>query len=471
LAADLDQHLRALSLWWDCLPGPIAVRPALAANLDVDIAIVGAGFTGLWTAYYLLRAAPGTRVALLEKEVAGYGASGRNGGWCSALFPVSGSRLARDHGAGAAKAMLAELRASVDEVGRVAVAEGIECSYAKCGTVVVARNAAQATRAQANVASYRDLGVGEDDLRWLSAEEARALVRVEGMVGATYTPHCAALDPVRLVRGLAEAVERQGASLYEKTPVELLRPAGASGGRPALRTAEGFSVRADVVVRAVEGWTPTLPGEQRSLLPVYSLMVATEPLPTTTWEAVGLKKRETFSDWRHLVIYGQRTRDGRLAFGGRGAPYHFASAVRPSYDRVASVHRALEQELVKLFPALRGTAFTHSWGGPLGVPRDWSPSVGLDKASGLAWAGGYVGDGVAASNLAGRTLAALVLGEENDICGLPWVGHRSPKWEPEPLRWAGVNAALLATKWADKAEALGRRPSWLAGRLERLFGS
>ena len=466
-AAD-EVRLRSLSLWWDELPGQLSGRGVLERDIDVDVAVVGAGFTGLWTAYYLLRAAPGTRVALLERQVAGFGASGRNGGWCSALFSAPGSLIARDYGTDAARAMHLAMQGTVDEVGRAAAAEGIDCRFTKGGTVVAARTPAQVRRAEAEIAGSRALGFGEEDLRWLDGAEAEQRASIAGMLGATYTPHCAVLDPARLVRGLAEAAERLGATLYEGTAVEEIHPGGTSK-RPTLR-ANGCSVRADVVVRATEAWTSTLPGERRTLLPVYSLMIATEPLPGTFWAETGLAQRESFSDHRRLIIYGQRTADDRLAFGGRGAPYHFGSSVRPSHDRARQIHESLRQAMVELFPGARDAAVTHSWGGPIGVPRDWFSSVGIDRTAGLAWAGGYVGDGVSTSNLAGRTLADLVLGRDGELVELPWVGHHSRRWEPEPLRWLGVNAALWATKSADRSEEAGGAPSALAARLLRGLG-
>ena len=434
----------------------------------MDVAVVGAGFSGLWAAYYLLRASPGLRVAVMEKEVAGFGASGRNGGWCSALFPVSDARMAGQFGPSAARAMRGAMQQAVDEVGRAASIEDIDCGFAKGGTVVAARNNAQVQRARAEVAEARALGFGEEDLRWMTRVEAEEKMRVSGMLGATFTPHCAALDPARLVRGLAKAVERLGGSIYEGTQVFGIEP-GTNSKRPLVRTKDALA-RADVVISALEGWTPSLPAQRRALLPVYSLMIATEPLSDAFWAEAGLAHRETFSDHRHLIIYGQRTEDGRLAFGGRGAPYHFASAVRPSYDVAPDVHASLRSTLVELFPALREASVTHAWGGPLAVPRDWFPSVGLDRATGMAWAGGYVGDGVSTSNLAGRTLADLVLGRDSDLVHLPWVAHRSPKWEPEPVRWLEVNVALQATKLADRAEERRGRPSAVAHWLSRLMG-
>jgi glycine/D-amino acid oxidase-like deaminating enzyme len=452
---------RQLSLWWDEV-GAVTPRPALTSDTQVDVAVVGGGFTGLWTAYYLLGLDPSLRVAVLEREVAGFGASGRNGGWCSALFAASDARVARDHGAPAALAMRRAMQETVDEVGRAAAAEGIDCHFAKGGTVVAARTDAQVARAKEEIAEARTLGVGEDDLRWLDASEAASLLGAEGVRGGTYTPHCAALQPALLARGLAEAVERRGGRIYEGT-----RVTGIDAGR--VHT-DGATVRAEVVVRALEGYTAQLPGERRTLVPVYSLMVATEPLPEEFWARAGLARRETFADHRHVIIYGQRTADGRLAFGGRGAPYHYGSSVRGGFDRVPAVHADLRATLVELFPALAGVSITHTWGGPLGVPRDWFSSVGLDRGRGLAWAGGYVGDGVSTTNLAGRTLADLVVGRDTALTALPWVGHRWRRWEPEPLRWMGVNAGLWAMQRSDATEARNGRPSWLAARVGRLLG-
>jgi glycine/D-amino acid oxidase-like deaminating enzyme len=287
-------------------------------------------------------------------------------------------------------------------------------------------------------------------------------VRATRTIGATYTPDCAAIHPALLVRGLAAEVERRGVRLFERSAVTGIEPGAAT-------TAEGV-VRAGVVVRATEGYTPRLAGHGRAVIPVYSLVIATEPLPRATWDEIGLARRETFSDHRHLIIYGQRTDDDRLVFGGRGAPYHLASRVRPEFDRNPRVFAGLWQALVDLFPVVQGTRVTHAWGGPLGIPRDWCASVGLDRASGLAWAGGYVGDGVSTSNLAGRTLRDLVLDRDTELSGLPWVGHRSRSWEPEPVRWLGVNAGLRAMTLADAEERLTRRPSRIARAMAPWLG-
>ena len=454
--------LADLSYWFASLDSPVIARPPLGGDAAVDVAIVGGGFTGLWTAYYLLTKEPSTRIAVLEAEVAGFGASGRNGGWCSALFAASDGRIARSFGPGAANAMRAAMRASVDEVGRVAAREGIDCHFAKGGTVGAIRSAAQLARARAELEEARALGVGPDDLALLGPDEASAMLAAERVLGATYTPHCAAIHPARLVRGLADCVERLGVTVFEGTRARAIAP-----GR--VETDHG-TVRADVVVRATEGYTARLRGQRRAVAPVYSLMIATEPLPEQTWDEIGLGRRETFSDHRHLVIYGQRTADGRIAFGGRGAPYHFGSAIRAAHERVPRVHDMLAATLVELFPALRDAAVTHRWGGPLGIPRDWFSSVAFDRRTGMAAAGGYVGDGVSTANLAGRTLADLVLGSDSELTRLPWVGHRSRPWEPEPLRFLGVNAGLAVMTSADRVEQRTGRPARRAAWFERVTG-
>jgi glycine/D-amino acid oxidase-like deaminating enzyme len=281
------------------------------------------------------------------------------------------------------------------------------------------------------------------------------------VLGGTFTPHCAAIHPARLVRSLARTVLQSGVTIHEHTRVRGIEPG-------IVRTEHG-DVRAEFVVRATEGYTRSLEGHARTLAPVYSLMLATEPLAPQVWESIGLAERETFSDGRHLIIYGQRTADGRFAFGGRGAPYHFGSRISPEQDRDAAVHAALWEVLIDLFPVVSTAAVTHTWGGPLGIPRDWWASCGLDRQTGLAWSGGYVGDGVGTSNLGGRTLADLITGTDSDLVSLPWVNHRSRAWEPEPFRWLGTNLGLRVMTSADTVEARtgrrSRRAALFAGRI------
>jgi glycine/D-amino acid oxidase-like deaminating enzyme len=450
------------SLWQDTLPGAGA-RPPLDGPAEADVAIVGGGYTGLWTAYYLARRDPSLRIVVLEREVAGFGASGRNGGWLSNLLPIGWEQIAAQTSREAAVAWQRCADATVDEVLAITRAEGIDAQAAKGGFLQLATTEVQAGRLRAEVDRAREWGFGPADLRWLSRAEARGRVAADRVFGGTWTPHCAAVHPARLVRGLADAVERRGVTIHEGTPVTEIAPHAA-------RTPRG-DVRARVVVRALEGYTAGLPSSRRDLLPLYSLMLATEPLPEEFWAEVGWSARETLSDARRLVIYAQRTADGRIAMGGRGAPYRLGSRIRRAHEQARGVHELIRHSLVELFPALADARITHRWGGVLGVPRDWWPSVHLDPATGLARAGGYAGDGVAMANLAGRTLADLITGRDTALTRLPFVGHRSPRFEPEPLRWLGVNTGLHLAAAIDERERRTGRPAAVLDRImTRLTG-
>jgi glycine/D-amino acid oxidase-like deaminating enzyme len=446
------------SMWAATLPEAMrATGEPLAGDLDMDVAIVGAGYTGLWTAYYLLRADPRLRVVVLERDVIGFGASGRNGGWCSALLAAGIGTIAKRSGRAAAVAMQRAMHDTVDEVGRVVAHEGIDAHYTKGGTITLARTEDQETRLAAELDTARSFGFGEEHFRRLSAAEVEPHCRATATRMALFTPDCAAIHPLRLAHGLAGVVQRLGGRICEHTAVTAFEAGRVTTTRGA--------VRAAVTVLATEAYGARLPGRRRTLAPLYSLMVATDPLGDEQWARIGLAERPTFADGRHTIIYGQRTADGRLAFGGRGAPYHYASRIEPAYDTDQRVRGLLVDTARELFPTLDDVAFPFHWGGPLGVPRDWQCAVTLDRPAGLAVAGGYVGDGVATTNLAGRTLADLITGEASELVGLPWVDHRSRRWEPEPLRWLGINAALRLAARADAAESRpGRSP-----RLQALW--
>lgn len=432
-------------------------RPAVSSDLDVDVCILGAGYTGLWTAYYLATGDRSLRIAVVEKERVGFGASGRNGGWASARIAGDGSLLADPRTRPGAAATYREMIRTLGEMDRVISEEAIDCGYTVGGSVIAATRPAQVGRLQQSVAAEHAAGFSDADLRWLDAAEARSMIATSRLHGATFTPHCAAVDPAALVLGLADAAERAGVTIFENSP---------GIPQPGAVVTPGGRVRAGVVVEAVEAYRAALPGRRRDVIPVYSLMVVTEPLPESTWEQIGLANRETFSDGRNLVIYGQRTRDGRIAFGGRGAPYHFGSSIEPRFDRNEPTFAFLRETLVDLFPVLAGVGFEGEWGGPLAIPRDWQPSIRFDGSTAIV--GGYVGQGVALANLAGRTVRDLILGRDSELTHLPWVGHRSRRWEPEPLRWIGVNLARRLTESIDHAEDAGRTPRIRRAIFDRL---
>jgi glycine/D-amino acid oxidase-like deaminating enzyme len=443
-----------VSFWWAGLGGPMP-RPPLPGPIDADVCVVGAGYTGLWTAYYLARAAPGLRIVVLEQRFAGFGASGRNGGWLVNSVTGGRERYVRSHGPEAAARLQAALTGAVDEVIRVAAAEGIEADVVRGGELTVATTDAQWAR-------LRSVGAGDEDLQLLDADAVRRRVAVAGARGGTWQPHAARVQPAKLVTGLARAVEARGVAIHDDTRVTRVAPGRVETDRGA--------VSARIVVRATEGFTARLPGERRTWLPMNSSMVVTAPLPPSTWDAIGWAGREVLGDAAHAYIYAQRTGDDRIAIGGRGVPYRFGSRHDADGATPAGTVSALAAALGRLFPALRGVTVDHAWSGVLGVPRDWSATVGLDRATGLAWAGGYVGTGVAATNLAGRTLADLVLGRDTELTALPWVDHRVRRWEPEPLRWLGVRALYTAYRAADRAERTRATTSPLATLADRISG-
>jgi glycine/D-amino acid oxidase-like deaminating enzyme len=433
------------SFWWDGA-GRDAPRAALAGPTSADVCIVGAGYTGLWTAYYLARAAPHWRIVVVEQRFAGYGASGRNGGWLTNSITGGRDRYVRSHGPDAAHRLQVALNDTVDEVQRVAADEGIDAEITRGGELTVATNAAQWARLQAEVAAEQRWG--DTDVELLDADRARARVAVPGLRGAAWQPHTARVQPARLVAGLAGAVEAAGVQIYEDT-----RAVGLAPGR--VETDRG-TVTARFVVRATEGFTARLPGERRTWLPMNSSLVVTAPLPASAWAEIGWAGREVLGDAAHAYVYAQRTADDRIALGGRGVPYRFGSRLDRDGATPAVTVSALEASLRSLFPAAAGVAVERAWSGVLGVPRDWTATVGLDRATGLAWAVGYVGTGVAAANLAGRTLADLILGRSTELTALPWVDHRVRRWEPEPLRWLGVRGRYAAYRAADRSEHRGR---------------
>lgn len=431
-----------VSHWFDTLP---AYRPALPGDRDADVCIVGAGYTGLWTAYYLKRADPSLRITVLEARFAGFGASGRNGGWLSGLIPGDRNRMAKTYGREKVLAWQHALNAAVDEVIEVAARESIDVGAVKGGTMEIARNPAQAARLADVVAEERRWN---NDVTELTKTEAAQRINFDGLVSAYHTPHCARIQPAALARGLAAVVERLGVTIHEQTPVTEIEVGLAV-------TAAG-TVRAPIVLRATEGFTPGLPGLKRRWLPMNSSMIATEPIPADLWNEIGWQARETVGDTAHGFFYAQRTVDDRIAIGGRSVPYRFGSRTDIDGMVPARTIGLLTDVLHAILPQVRDVPVAHGWCGVLAVPRDWEAGVALDRSTGLGWAGGYVGHGVTATNLAGRTLADLVLGRDTPITELPWVGHGARNWEPEPLRWLGVRGLYIAYKLADRHEAGGR---------------
>nr|WSZ16333.1 FAD-binding oxidoreductase [Streptomyces canus] len=454
-----------ISFWYADDGFPEAREP-LGGDASADVVIVGGGYTGLWTAYYLKRAVPFLRITVLEQKFCGYGASGRNGGWL--YNGIAGrDRYAKLHGHEAAVRLQKAMNDTVDEVVRAVGEEGFDAGLHKGGVLEVARTPAQLARLRAF--HEDELAYGEKDRELYGARETAERIRVADAVGSSWTPHGARVHPVRLVKGLAAAVEALGVTLHEQTPVTEIRPKHAV-------TPYG-TVRAPYVLRCTEGFTAALKGQKRTWLPMNSSMIATEPLTDAQWAAIGWEGRQTLGDMAHAYMYAQRTADGRIALGGRGVPYRFGSRTDNDGRTQAATVEALREILVGFFPMLAGTRIAHAWSGVLGVPRDWCASVTLDRSTGIGWAGGYVGSGVATANLAARTLRDLVQqdsgqGGRTELTELPWVGHQVRRWEPEPLRWLGVQGMYATYRTADRRELTSHRAesSRLARWADRISG-
>lgn len=457
---------RTVSLWMDQLDEPLDPRAAFGGELETDVLIIGAGYTGLWTAYYLKRQAPQLRITILEAQTAGFGASGRNGGWLMGNL-LGESRLLAGLSAEQRQASYQLLHGIPDEVARVLQREAIDCDYRKGGVLYcAARYHEQYHSLQAQLAGYRAEGLGEDDYRWLEPDELATQLRVANGYGALYSPHCATIQPAKLVRGLARCVERLGVTIYERSPVIDWQPG-------EVRTAHG-RVRCDWVVPAVEGYAASLGALGNHQLPVQSLLVATEPLPADVWAEIGLERGQAFSESSRQVTYGQRSADDRLVFGARGG-YRFGGRLRSDFN-LSDDERELRRYLFgELFPQLRDVRLSHAWGGNLGMARRFAPHMLRDCKSRVALAGGYGGEGVGATNLAGRTLADLILDQPSALLEQPWV-HRDrslaslPRWEPEPCRWLGYNAIIRSFVHEDRVLANPQSPPWRRKMAQRLAG-
>lgn len=452
-----------ISFWYADIGGLPARRPSLPGDREADVCIIGAGYTGLWTAYYLKQADPRLNIVVVEREFAGFGGSGRNGGWLSGGFSWSREKYLKTSSRGAVVDMQSAMAGTVDEVIRVATAEGIDADILRTDNLTVATNAAQLERAREEYQFYLDWQMPRERIDMLSAAEASRRIRIADVKGAFVIRDMARVQPAKLVRGLADAVERLGVTIYEGTEVTAFEK-----GR--VTTASG-TVRAPVVIRATEGFTAGLPGHERTWLPLNSAQIVTEPVPEELWKDIGWEGHELLGNAAHAYCYAQRTREGRITMGGRGVPYRYGSATDVNGQTQQATIDQLHRILTRLLPQTKKLRIEHAWCGVLGVPRDWCTTAGFDAATGIGWAGGYVGLGVSSSNLAGRTLADLVLKRDTELVRLPWVNRTVRKWEPEPLRWLGVHSMYQLYRIADEREEAGLpTTSKLAVLADRITG-
>ena len=451
-----------VSFWYADIGMPTR-RPGLDGDTSADVAIIGAGYTGLWAAYYLKQAQPSLNVLVIEKDFAGFGASGRNGGWLMGTFAWKHDRYAAATSRAAVLDMVAALETTVDEVIRVAGAEGIDADILRTDQLSIATHPAHMVNLQGQLDHHRQWGDGHR-IRELTATEANARIRVPGALGGFAMSGMARVQPAKLVRGLAAACERLGVRIVEGTEVTEYE-------KGVVTTPLG-RVKAPIILRATEGFTASIKGHKRDWLPLNSAQIATPVLPPEVWAEIGWDGHELFHDFYNSYCYCQRTREGRITVGARGVPYLYGSAMDDNGAPDALTIRRLTEILHRHFPATIPYGVDHAWCGVLGVPRDWCATLGLDAKTGLGWAGGYVGVGVSTSNLAGQTLADLALGRDTKLTHLPWVNRKVRAWEPEPLRWLGVHTMYRLYEAADFRETTHNTPpsrlasfgNWLTGR-------
>lgn len=451
-----------VSFWLTHLPGEPR-RPALTADRDADVAVVGAGYSGLWAAYHLTEVRPDLRIVVLEAEHVGYGASGRNGGWLSQLIPGNRAKYAAGPMGtdGVARLQQAMLEGITAVVG-VAERHGFDIDAHRGGNLVVATTKAGLTRLQARRAADVHHGLPVDRVHTLSPAEVARRIDVRGATGGLHYPDVTRINPAKLVRGLATLLEARGVVIHEGT-----RVTGVESGRAV--TAAG-TVSAPHILLAAEGYGGPIVGARR-IIPVNSSMIATRVLTDDEWAHIGWSDHDCLSDAAHTFIYAQRTADGRIAIGGRGSPYRFRSGTGGDGQTPESTVELLTARLREYFPDV-SFDIEHAWSGVLGVTRDWCTSVYFDRATGIGHTMGYAGHGVTSAYVAARSLAHLTLGLDTPSTRLPWVDYRSRLWEPEPIRWVGVHSMYrlfrIADWWeerrgSDETSVLGRAAGHLAG--------
>ena len=422
----------------------------LQGDLDVDVAIVGGGLSGLWTAYHLLDGQPGLRVAVLERERVGFGASGRNGGWLMAAPPADLRVWERRFGLDAVRRAQRVLIDAVDEVAGIDGLARLDSGVRLGGAITVARSAAEWERLQGRHSALVRWGWPAERLTWLTAAEVEARIGAAGTRGGLLVDPCGTLHPVALVHGLAAAVRARGGLIHEQTSATAIEPGVVRCGPDGT-----LAVRAPQIVVATEAFTIQQRGEHRRYLPLASTMIATAPLPADVRAALRWRGGEAVGDARHLFFYAQHTADGRIAIGGRGAPYRLGSGLSFDGEADPATTARLEATLREVWPQTIGVPIEHRWSGSLAVPRDWCASCGLDRQTGLAWIGGYAGHGVAATFVLGRSLAAQLRGVDDPTGSHLWAMHRGRRWEPEPLRWLASQAIVRLLASADEIEARG----------------
>lgn len=421
---------------------PYAARDPVQGDRRVDVAIVGAGFTGLSTALHLLEAEPGMEIAVLDSEVVGFGASGRNAGFSMTLFGLTLSTTALLFGRWRAAAAHRYMEEAVETLERIVATHDIACDYERPGFLRVATSPAYAKRIQEEIALAHRLGLG--GIEWIDADAVRAQVDSPAYLGAWWEPRCGLLDPAKLVRGLADVVERRGGAIHERSPALEIDD---NGGELAITTPRG-RLRAGRLVLATNAYSHLLPQLGRRQVPAWTHIVLTEPLTDAQLAPIGWAGRQGIEDARNLVHYYRLTADNRLLMGGRDVTLSFGRDM--DRDRSPATFAALEADVRATFPSLADVRFSHRWGGPVSVPLQMTPALGYLGDRRTVYALGCMGHGVSLTHLNGRTLADLLLERTTERTEQFFVNRRVIPWPPEPVR-LGLGFAVRGAMRLDDA--------------------
>jgi glycine/D-amino acid oxidase-like deaminating enzyme len=442
--ASVEAPHRAPSWWQEraAARAPAPPRPPLEEEREVDIAIVGAGFTGLWTAIRLADLLPDLRIAVVERETAGFGASGRNGGFAMTMVGRSIHDLARKVGPGAAQAVHAAMVETLEEMERFCAAESIDAEISRPGLLTVANGPEQDQRIEQDLAAARRLGL--EDLVPLGAAECRALVAAEGVRRGHFEARALLLNPAALALGLARSAERRGIAIYERTPMLAVE---AEGTGAVVRTPRG-ALRAQRCLLATNAYAHAIPRLRRFLFTICAYIVCTEPLTSAQWSRVGWEKGMGIEDRRVMPHFHRPTPDGRILWGGRDAPVS-PIGPDPGRDRDPHIFRRLEETFRLTFPQLGDVRIAERWGGPVGATVRCLPVAGWLRPGRIAYALGYSGHGVGPAALLARVAADLLLERGTDLLRLPFTTRPPLRMPPGPLRWPLLAGATHVLQAAD----------------------
>jgi glycine/D-amino acid oxidase-like deaminating enzyme len=437
--------------FWELSKERRDVAPPLSGDLSVDVAVIGAGYTGLAAAYHLKVAEPGLDVAVLEAETAGYGASGRNAGFVMTLFGASLASMVARHGPERVRQAHDYMVSAIAALEAMIAEHGIDCDYERSGFLKVATAPRYVSRIRKEIDVFRALGI--EDLAWLDAEQLAARVRSPQFLGGAYEPGCGLLNPVKWLDALRRLALAKGARLYEGRRVTNAR---REGGRYPLATPRGV-VRADKVVYATNGYTHLIPGLRSKQLPAFAYIVVTEPLSDKQRAAIGWQGREGIEDGRNFMHFYRLTPDNRILAGG--GPGRIPFAGRMHHDASPRTWAHLERFIGATFPALEGIRITHRWGGAFSVTSDSTPQIGTLDNGGAVYAVGCTGHGVAMTHMNGRIIRDLILERQTELTELWFVNRRSFPIPPEPFRSIGARWVTMTMAlddwWCDRS---GRAP-------------